>query len=226
MELLYTLLDFILHPDNYLSSLLAQYGAWVYGVLFLIVFAETGLVVTPFLPGDSLLFVAGTLTGAGQLDVGLLMLVLFCAAVMGDNTNYWIGRWVGPRVFSQDTGRLLRREHLERTQHFYERYGGRTVIIARFVPIVRTFAPFVAGVGRMHYPRFLAFSVIGTVLWVGGFVGAGHLFGNLPVVKENLTAVILIIIVLSILPGVIEYLRARRARPPAVAAAPESESGS
>jgi membrane-associated protein len=226
MELLYTLLDFILHPDNYLSSLLAQYGAWVYGVLFLIVFAETGLVVTPFLPGDSLLFVAGTLTGAGQLDVGLLMLVLFCAAVMGDNTNYWIGRWVGPRVFSQDTGRLLRREHLERTQHFYERYGGRTVIIARFVPIVRTFAPFVAGVGRMHYPRFLAFSVIGTVLWVGGFVGAGHLFGNLPVVKENLTAVILIIIVLSILPGVIEYLRARRARRPAIAAAPESESGS
>ncbi len=226
MELLYTLLDFILHPDNYLSSLLAQYGAWVYGVLFLIVFAETGLVVTPFLPGDSLLFVAGTLTGAGQLDVGLLMLVLFCAAVMGDNTNYWIGRWVGPRVFSQDTGRLLRREHLERTQHFYERYGGRTVIIARFVPIVRTFAPFVAGVGRMHYPRFLAFSVVGTVLWVGGFVGAGHLFGNLPVVKENLTAVILIIIVLSILPGVIEYLRARRARRPAIAAAPESESGS
>jgi membrane-associated protein len=226
MELLYALLDFILHPDNYLSSLLAQYGAWVYGVLFLIVFAETGLVVTPFLPGDSLLFVAGTLTGAGQLDVGLLMLVLFCAAVMGDNTNYWIGRWVGPRVFSQDTGRLLRREHLERTQHFYERYGGRTVIIARFVPIVRTFAPFVAGVGRMHYPRFLAFSVIGTVLWVGGFVGAGHLFGNLPVVKENLTAVILIIIVLSILPGVIEYLRARRARRPAIAAAPESESGS
>jgi len=210
MEILETLLSFILHPDQHLSWLLEQYGTWVYGVLFLVVFAETGLVVTPFLPGDSLLFVAGTLTGVGQLDVRILMLVLFGAAVAGDNTNYWIGRLVGPRVFSQDAGRFFRREHLERTQHFYERYGGRTVIIARFVPIVRTFAPFVAGVGRMHYPRFLAFSVVGTVLWVGGFVGAGHLFGNLPVVRKNLTLVILGIIVLSVMPGVIEYLRARR----------------
>jgi len=210
MEVLETLLSFILHPDQHLSWLLEQYGTWVYGVLFLVVFAETGLVVTPFLPGDSLLFVAGTLTGVGQLDVRILMLVLFGAAVAGDNTNYWIGRLVGPRVFSQDAGRFFRREHLERTQHFYERYGGRTVIIARFVPIVRTFAPFVAGVGRMHYPRFLAFSVVGTVLWVGGFVGAGHLFGNLPVVRKNLTLVILGIIVLSVMPGVIEYLRARR----------------
>jgi membrane-associated protein len=226
MELLSTLLDFILHPDHYLSSLLAQYGAWVYGVLFLIVFAETGLVVTPFLPGDSLLFVAGTLTGAGQLDVGMLMLVLFLAAVMGDNTNYWIGRWVGPRVFSQDSGRLFRREHLERTQRFYERYGGRTVIIARFVPIVRTFAPFVAGVGRMNYARFLTFSVVGTVLWVGGFVGAGHLFGNLPIVKQNLTLVILAIIVLSVMPGVVEFVRARRARTAATAEAPGSGSSS
>ena len=210
MEILETLLSFILHPDQHLSWLLEQYGTWVYGVLFLVVFAETGLVVTPFLPGDSLLFVAGTLTGVGQLDVRILMLVLFGAAVAGDNTNYWIGRLVGPRVFSQDAGRFFRREHLERTQHFYERYGGRTVIIARFVPIVRTFAPFVAGVGRMHYPRFLAFSVVGTVLWVGGFVGAGHLFGNLPVVRKNLTLFILGIIVLSVMPGVIEYVRARR----------------
>ena len=210
MEILETLLSFILHPDQHLAWLLEHYGSWVYGVLFLVVFAETGLVVTPFLPGDSLLFVAGTLTGVGQLDVRILMLVLFGAAVAGDNTNYWIGRLVGPRVFSQDAGRFFRREHLERTQHFYERYGGRTVIIARFVPIVRTFAPFVAGVGRMHYPRFLAFSVVGTVLWVGGFVGAGHLFGNLPVVRKNLTLVILGIIVLSVMPGVIEYLRARR----------------
>ena len=210
MEVLETLLSFILHPDQHLAWLLEHYGSWVYGVLFLVVFAETGLVVTPFLPGDSLLFVAGTLTGVGQLDVRILMLVLFGAAVAGDNTNYWIGRLVGPRVFSQDAGRFFRREHLERTQHFYERYGGRTVIIARFVPIVRTFAPFVAGVGRMHYPRFLAFSVVGTVLWVGGFVGAGHLFGNLPVVRKNLTLVILGIIVLSVMPGVIEYLRARR----------------
>jgi len=210
MEILETLLSFILHPDQHLSWLLEQYGTWVYGVLFLVVFAETGLVVTPFLPGDSLLFVAGTLTGVGQLDVRILMLVLFGAAVAGDNTNYWIGRLVGPRVFSQNAGRFFRREHLDRTQHFYERYGGRTVIIARFVPIVRTFAPFVAGVGRMHYPRFLAFSVVGTVLWVGGFVGAGHLFGNLPVVRKNLTLFILGIIVLSVMPGVIEYVRARR----------------
>ena len=210
MEVLETLLSFILHPDQHLAWLLEHYGSWVYGVLFLVVFAETGLVVTPFLPGDSLLFVAGTLTGVGQLDVRILMLVLFGAAVVGDNTNYWIGRLVGPRVFSQNAGRFFRREHLERTQHFYERYGGRTVIIARFVPIVRTFAPFVAGVGRMHYPRFLAFSVVGTVLWVGGFVGAGHLFGNLPVVRKNLTLFILGIIVLSVMPGVIEYVRARR----------------
>jgi membrane-associated protein len=210
MEVLETLISFVLHPDQHLAWLLEHYGSWVYGVLFLVVFAETGLVVTPFLPGDSLLFVAGTLSGMGELDVQVVMLVLFAAAVVGDNTNYWIGRLVGPRVFSQDAGRFFRREHLERTQHFYERYGGRTVIIARFVPIVRTFAPFVAGVGRMHYPRFLAFSVVGTVLWVGGFVGAGHLFGNLPVVRKNLTLVILGIIVLSVMPGVIEYLRARR----------------
>lgn len=215
MELLSTLLDFILHPDHHLSSLLTQYGAWVYGILFLIVFAETGLVVTPFLPGDSLLFVAGTLTGAGQLDVRVLMAVLFLAAVTGDNLNYWVGRWVGPRVFSQGSGRFFRREHLERTERFYGRYGGRTVIIARFVPIVRTFAPFVAGVGRMHYPRFLGFSLVGTLLWVGGFVGAGHLFGNLPIVKQNLSVVILVIIVLSVMPGVVEYWRARRAKPQA-----------
>jgi membrane-associated protein len=210
MEVLETLISFVLHPDQHLAWLLEHYGSWVYGVLFLVVFAETGLVVTPFLPGDSLLFVAGTLSGMGELDVQVVMLVLFAAAVVGDNTNYWIGRLVGPRVFSKDTARFFKREHLERTQHFYERYGGRTVIIARFVPIVRTFAPFVAGVGRMHYPRFLAFSVVGTVLWVGGFVGAGHLFGNLPVVRQNLTLVILGIIVLSLMPGAVEYLRARR----------------
>jgi membrane-associated protein len=210
MEAFDALVGFILHPDQYLGALLEQYGRWVYGLLFLIIFAETGLVVTPFLPGDSLLFVAGTLTGAGQLDVRVLMGLLMAAAILGDSTNYWVGRWVGPRVFTQDTGRLLRREHLERTRRFYERYGGRTVIIARFMPIVRTFAPFVAGVGAMSYPRFLAFSVLGTVLWVGGFVGAGHLFGNLPVVRQNLTFFILLIVALSVAPGVVEFWRARR----------------
>jgi membrane-associated protein len=213
MEIFDAILGFVLHPDQYLDWLLSHYGRWVYALLFLVIFAETGLVVTPFLPGDSLLFVAGALTGHGQLDVWVLFWTLFAAAVLGDSTNYWVGRWVGPRVFTQDTGRLFRREHLERTRRFYERYGGRTVIIARFMPIVRTFAPFVAGVGAMSYPRFLAFSVTGTVLWVGGFVGAGHLFGNLPVVRQNLTFFILGIILLSIAPGVVEYLRARRQRP-------------
>lgn len=210
MEVIGALIGFVLHPDQYLGWLLDNYGQWLYVILFIIIFAETGLVVTPFLPGDSLLFVAGALTGTGQLDVGVLMGLLMSAAILGDSTNYWIGRWVGPRVFTADTGRLLRREHLERTRRFYERYGGRTVIIARFMPIVRTFAPFVAGVGAMSYPRFLAFSVLGTILWVGGFVGAGYVFGNLPVVRQNLTLFILAIIVLSISPGIVEYLRARR----------------
>jgi membrane-associated protein len=209
MEVIDALVGFVLHPDQYLGWLMDHYGQWLYGILFLVVFAETGLVVTPFLPGDSLLFVAGALTGAGQLDVRVVMGMLMAAAILGDSTNYWVGRWVGPRVFSQETGRFLRREHLERTRRFYERYGGRTVIIARFMPIVRTFAPFVAGVGAMSYPRFLAFSVFGTFLWVGGFVGAGYLFGNLPVVQKNLTVFVLAIILLSVSPGIVEYLRAR-----------------
>jgi membrane-associated protein len=210
MELIETFVSFLLHPDHHLGWILEHYGQWLYAALFLVVFAETGLVVTPFLPGDSLLFVAGALTGTGQVDVRIMMAVLGAAALIGDTTNYWVGRWVGPRVFNQENGRLFRREYLDRTQRYYDRYGGRTVIIARFIPIVRTFAPFVAGVGRMPYLRFLAFSATGTVLWVGGFVGAGYLFGNLPVVRQNLTLFILGIIVLSVAPGVIEYARHRR----------------
>jgi membrane-associated protein len=210
MELLETLLSFLLHPDQHLAWVLEHYGQWVYGLLFAVVFAETGLVVTPFLPGDSLLFMAGALTGTGELDVRVMMGLLMSAAILGDSTNYWIGRWVGPRVFSQRGGRFFRKDHLDRTRDFYARFGGRTVIIARFVPIVRTFAPFVAGVGSMSYLRFLAFSVTGTILWVGGFVGAGYLFGNLPVVRQNLTLVVLGIILLSVTPGIVEYVRHRR----------------
>ena len=174
--------------------------------------AETGLGVMPFLPGDSLLFVAGTLAGGGGMHVGWLAATLMAAAITGDSTNYWIGRYVGPKVFKREDSWFLHRNHLVRTERFYERHGGKTVVLARFLPILRTFAPFVAGVGRMPYGRFLFFSVSGTVLWVGSLVAAGYFFGALPIVKQNLSLVILGIIILSILPGVIEYLRHRRAR--------------
>lgn len=209
MELLAQLVDILVHLDRYLGAFLADYGAWVYLLLFVIVFAETGLVVTPFLPGDSLLFVAGTLAAAGGMDVIWLCTVLTAAAILGDTVNYWIGDYVGPRIFHRKGSRLFRREHLERTQRFYERHGGKTVVIARFVPIVRTFAPFVAGIGKMSYTRFLIYNVSGGVFWVVAFVLAGYYFGDLPFVKRNLTVVILAIVILSVLPGVIEYLRQR-----------------
>lgn len=206
------LLDFILHIDVHLKELVANYGTWVYGILFLILFCETGLVVTPFLPGDSLLFVAGALAALPDngLSVHLLAVLLVIAAVLGDAINYTIGRVFGERLFSNPNARILKRKHLERTQAFYERHGGKTIILARFVPIVRTFAPFVAGMGSMSYRRFALYNVIGALAWVLLFLYAGYLFGNHPFVQKNLKLLILAIIVISIMPGVIEFVRQRR----------------
>ncbi len=212
MELMLLLWDFAVHLDAHLADFVAAYGAWVYALLFLIVFCETGLVVTPFLPGDSLLFVVGALAAAGGMDIVVVMLVLISAALCGDNVNYFFGRWAGPRVFQVREARWLNHRHLERSQAFYARHGGKTIVMARFVPIVRTFAPFVAGVGRMFYPRFLAFSVGGAILWVVSLCLAGYYFGNIPIVKKNLTAVIMGIIVLSVLPVALSWWNARAAR--------------
>ena len=209
MELLAQFFDIVLHLDKHLTVLIQTYGTWVYLILFLIIYCETGLVVTPFLPGDSLLFVAGTLAASGALDVHAVFLLLVLAAFSGDNTNYWIGRFVGPRVFSRERSRLLNPAHLKRTQRFYDKHGGKTVILARFLPIIRTFAPFVAGIGRMIYTKFMFYSFSGSIFWIGFFVYGGYYFGNLPVVKNNLTLFILGIIVLSILPGAIEFVRQR-----------------
>ena len=212
MELIAQIMDVFLHLDSYLGGFIRDYGSWIYLLLFLIVFAETGLVVMPFLPGDSLLFVTGTLAAAGGMDVGWIVATLIAAAFCGDNTNYWVGHHLGPKVFRNHRSRFLNPGHLEKAQHFYARHGGKTVVIGRFLPIIRTFAPFVAGVGRMPYGRFLAYSISGTLLWVVSFVLAGYFFGNIPVVKRNLTFVILLIIVVSLLPGIIEYWRHRRRR--------------
>ena len=209
MELLTSFLDIVLHLDRHLQWLVANYGPWIYAILFAIVFCETGLVVTPFLPGDSLLFVAGALAAAGDMTIHGLFATLATASFLGDNTNYWIGRYVGPRVFTREGSRLLNPEHLQRTQRFYDRYGAKTVFFARFVPLIRTFAPFVAGIGHMQYPRFLFFSFSGSIAWVGSLAYAGFYFGNVPMVKENLTLVIVVIVLISILPGIIGYLRHR-----------------
>jgi membrane-associated protein len=205
------ILDVLLHLDAHLNQWAAELGPWTYVLLFAIVFCETGLVVTPFLPGDSLLFAVGALaaTEGSPLGVVQVSLLLIVAAVVGDAVNYSIGKFVGPKVFSHEGSRLFNKDHLLRTQRFYEKHGGKTIIIARFVPIVRTFAPFVAGIGRMAYRRFALFNVTGGIVWVVLFVGAGHLFGNLPVVKRNFHYVILGIIVVSVLPAVIEWWRAR-----------------
>ncbi len=212
MELFKYLIDLILHLDQHLVDLVSQYGLWTYAILFLIIFCETGLVVTPFLPGDSLLFAIGALAAKGALDVFWVTVLLSVAAIIGDTLNYWIGYKVGPKVFTSSTSRWLNRRHLERTHEFYEKYGGKTIIIARFMPIIRTFAPFVAGIGQMTYAKFLVYNVIGGIIWVVIFIAAGYWFGNIPVVKRNFTLVIFAIIVISVLPAVIEYLRARRAK--------------
>ncbi len=210
MDLLARIFDFVLHIDVHLDQLIRSYGAWTHLILFAIVFCETGLVVTPILPGDSLLFAVGTFSARGSLDLTLALVLLTVAAILGDTVNYWIGHLVGPKVFHRDDVRFLNRKHLERTHQFYEKYGGKTIIIARFVPIVRTFAPFVAGVGAMSYGRFLLYNVVGGVLWIFLFVLGGYFFGNIPIVRRNFTLVILAIIVLSIMPAVFEYLRHRR----------------
>jgi membrane-associated protein len=212
MDLLPRIIDLFLHLDQHLGQLISQYGTWTHLILFLIVFCETGLVITPFLPGDSLLFAAGTFAALGALDLWLVVLLLIIAAIAGDTVNYWIGAYIGPRAFTGDV-RFLRKEYLDRTHAFYEKHGGKTIILARFVPIIRTFAPFVAGVGAMSYPRFIAYNVIGAVLWVGLFVLGGYYFGNISVVRENFTLVILAIIAISVLPIAVEALRARRSRP-------------
>jgi membrane-associated protein len=212
MELIAAAWSFVTHLDVELAGLLARYGAWVYAILFAIVFCETGLVVTPFLPGDSLLFVAGALWATAGLPVPLLMATLVAAALCGDNCNYWIGRLLSRQVRSWRGSRFINLGALERTERFYDRHGGKTVVLARFVPLVRTFAPFVAGVGRMPYPRFLAFSVAGALLWVGLVVTAGYAFGNIPAVREHFEVVVLVIVALSLLPVVIEMLRARAGR--------------
>lgn len=211
MDTLHTLIDLFLHLDKHLGQVIQTYGTETYLLLFAIIFCETGLVVTPFLPGDSLLFAAGAFGAQGALQTPLVWGLLWFAAVLGDNLNYWIGVVVGPRVFTSDTNRFFKREHLERTQHYYERYGGKTLVIARFMPIIRTFAPFVAGIGRMHYPRFLAFSIAGGGLWMTLFVWAGYFFGTIPAVKHNFTLVIFAVIGISLLPGLVEYLRHRKA---------------
>jgi membrane-associated protein len=209
VEFLSGFLDLVLHLDTHLQALIAQYGAWIYAILFAVIFCETGLVVTPFLPGDSLLFVAGTLSATGNPYVHDLFLVLAAASFLGDNTNYWIGHYLGPRLFRHEKSRLLNPAHLKRTQSFYDRYGAKTVFMARFVPIVRTFAPFVAGMGKMRYSRFLFYSFSGSIAWTGSLIYAGHFFGNVPAVRQNLSVVIIAIVVISILPGVIEILRSR-----------------
>lgn len=212
LDLVHKLIDFILHIDRHLAEIVAQYGVWTYAVLFLIIFAETGLVVTPFLPGDSLLFAAGaivSLPGSG-LNVHVMALLLFAAAVLGDTLNYWIGAKIGPKVFSREDSFFLRKKHLERAHAFFEKYGGRAIILARFVPIVRTFVPFIAGVGRMTYARFLAFNVIGGFAWIYFFTYAGYFFGARPFVQKNFKLVILAIIILSVLPMVFEGIRAWR----------------
>ncbi len=211
MDLFSGLFDLILHLDEHLRELAQTYGSWIYAFLFVIVFLETGVVVTPFLPGDSLLFVAGTIAAAGELNVHGLVFLLIAAAIAGDSLNYSIGRYLGPRVFRFDDSRFFKRAYLDRTHAFFERHGGKAIIIARFVPIIRTYAPFVAGIGVMSYRRFLMFNVTGAVLWVALLTYAGFFFGNLPLVRSNLTAVILGIIVLSVTPVIIEFWRARRA---------------
>jgi len=211
MEILKTLIDIFLHIDKHLSELIQNYGLWTYLIMFIIIFLETGLVVTPFLPGDSLLFAAGTFAALGALDMMWLFVILTSAAIAGDTVNYWIGSYVGPKVFHKEKVRFLNREYLDRTHQFYEKYGGKTIIIARFIPIIRTFAPFVAGIGSMTYWRFISYNVIGGVAWILICTLAGYLFGNLPIVRENFSLVILAIIIISILPGVIEYMRHRLA---------------
>lgn len=212
METIKFFVDVFLHLDKHLSDIILQYGFWTYVILFFVIFCETGLVVTPFLPGDSLIFASGTFAALGSFDLAALFFVLGVAAILGDTVNYWIGNKIGPKIFQQEKIRFLKKEHLERTHQFYEKHGGKTIIIARFIPIIRTFAPFVAGIGTMSYGKFISYNFIGGILWVSLFLLAGYFFGNIPFVKNNFSFVIIAIIIISVLPGVIEYLRQKSAK--------------
>ncbi|WP_075364301.1 DedA family protein [Desulfosporosinus metallidurans] len=206
-KLINTLLDLFLHLDKNMGAVIQSYGMWTYLILFLIVFAETGFVITPFLPGDSLLFVAGAFAASGSLSLQVVVIILGAAAIIGDTLNYQIGHFVGPSVFKKDNARFLNQEHLKQTEQFYLKHGGKTIIIARFIPVIRTFAPFVAGIGAMSYWRFLAYNLIGGLGWVITVVFGGYFFGNLPIVRNNFTLVIFAIIFISILPGIIGFAR-------------------
>jgi membrane-associated protein len=208
VEIFTSLIDLVLHLDAHLLSLTQQYGIWVYAILFLIIFCETGLVVTPFLPGDSLLFVAGALCGMDALQMGIVIPLLILAAFSGDNTNYWIGRLLGVKLLNRT--KLIKPEHIEKTHAFYEKHGGKTILFARFLPIIRTFAPFVAGIGLMRYRMFVAFSALGSLAWIGSLTLAGYLFGNIPVIKNNLTLIIVAIMVVTLLPAIMEVKRHRK----------------
>lgn len=208
------ILDFILHIDKHLVALTAQYGLWVYAILFLIIFCETGLVVTPFLPGDSLLFASGAVVASsqGSLNIHIIVLILLTAAIVGDAVNFMIGKYFGERLFSNPNSKIFKQEYLSKTHAFYEKYGGKTIILARFVPIVRTFAPFVAGMGNMHYGRFLRYNIIGALAWVLSLTYLGYIFGNLPFVKDNFGKVVIGIIIVSVLPMIVEFVRTKRNR--------------
>ncbi len=209
MELIRNLIELVMHLDKHLNVIIQTYGVWTYLLLFLVIFLETGLVVTPILPGDSLLFAAGTFAALGSLNVGVLFVLLSIAAVGGDTVNYWIGHFVGPKVFSREDVRFLNKEYLERTHRFYEKHGGKTIILARFIPIIRTFAPFVAGIGKMSYWHFISYNVIGGLAWIALFTFGGYFFGNIPVVKDNFTLAILAIIFISLVPVMIEFVNHR-----------------
>lgn len=200
-------LDIILHLDVHLQWIIETYDVWTYAILFLVIFCETGLIITPFLPGDSLLFAAGAFAALGSLNLAVLFLVIFVAAVLGDFVNYQVGKYFGPKIFTKEKSLLFNKEYLDRTENFYEKHGGKTIIFARFMPIIRTFAPFVAGVGKMHYTKFVLYNVIGAVLWCVLFLGAGYFFGTLEIVKENFTLVIMIIIILSFIPAIKEFVQ-------------------
>lgn len=212
MELIHIFINYIINIDKNLSIIIQNYGLWTYLILFAIIFLETGFVVTPFLPGDSLLFAAGAFAAIGSLNIIWLLVFLYISAIAGDTANYWIGRIIGPKIFHKEKVRFLKKEYLDRTHKFYERYGGKTIIIARFIPIIRTFAPFVAGIGSMTYWKFISYNIIGGVAWITICLSAGYFFGNLPVVKNNFTLVILAIIIISVLPAVIEFLRQKYKR--------------
>lgn len=210
MELLNVLIEIVLHLDKHLDLIIRNYGMWTYAIFFFIIFLETGFVVTPFLPGDSLLFAIGSFAALGSLDVQLSIVSLSIAAIAGDTVNYWIGNFTGPKVFSKEKSRFLNKEYLLRTHRFYEKYGGKTIVLARFIPIIRTFAPFVAGIGSMMYSRFIVYNITGGIAWVLIFVLGGYFFGNIPFVKKNFSLVIFAIIIISVLPAIIEFLRSRK----------------